>query len=96
MHTLLRLCAPALRLAASALALTGLLLGSAQAQTDTVPTGTLAKVRAAGAVAIGYRESSIPFSYLSARKEPIGYSIELCKQLVDAMSDAFNKTLTIK
>lgn len=96
MHTLLRLCAPALRLAASALALAGLLLGSTQAQTDTVPTGTLAKVRAAGAVTIGYRESSIPFSYLSARKEPIGYSIELCKQLVDAMGDAVNKTLTIK
>ena len=29
---------------------------------------------------IGYRESSIPFSYLSARDEPIGYSIELCKR----------------
>ena len=27
-----------------------------------------------------YRESSVPFSYLSARGEPIGYSIELCKQ----------------
>ena len=26
-------------------------------------------------MAIGYRESSIPLSYLSARNEPIGYSI---------------------
>ena len=67
-----------------------------QAQNDAMLSGTLAKVRNAGAVTIGYRESSIPFSYLSARKEPIGYSVELCKQLVDAMGDAVHKTLAIK
>ena len=64
--------------------------------TPTTLTGTLAKVRNRGTVTIGYRESSIPFSYLSARKEPIGYSIELCKQLVDAMSDSVHKTLAIQ
>jgi glutamate/aspartate transport system substrate-binding protein len=74
----------------------------AAAQSDPVPStpaalnGTLAKVRDAGAVTIGYRESSIPFSYLSSRNEPIGYSIELCKALVEAMSDAVHKTLAIK
>ena len=74
----------------------------ARAQSDPAPstpaalTGTLAKVRDAGAVTIGYRESSIPFSYLSSRNEPIGYSIELCKALVDAMSDAVHKTLETK
>ena len=74
----------------------GLGLSSAQAQTDAVLSGTLAKVRSAGTVVVGYRESSIPFSYLSARKEPIGYSIELCKQLIDAMSDTVHKTLAIR
>jgi glutamate/aspartate transport system substrate-binding protein len=59
-------------------------------------SGTLAKVRAAGAITIGYRESSVPFSYLSARNEPIGYSIELCRALVDAIGDAVNKTLAIR
>ena len=39
--------------------------------------GTLAKVQESGKVAIGYRDSSIPFSYLDARGKPIGYSIEL-------------------
>jgi glutamate/aspartate transport system substrate-binding protein len=38
----------------------------------------------------------VPFSYLSARGEPIGYSIELCKAIVEAMSDAVHKTLSIK
>ncbi len=59
-------------------------------------SGTLAKARASGVVTIGYRESSIPFSYLSARKEPIGYSIEICKALVEAIGDAVHKSLSIR
>ena len=81
-------------LAAAALMLG--LCGGVRAQADATLTGTLAKVRSVGSVTIGYRESSIPFSYLSSRKEPIGYSIELCKQLVDAMGDAVHKTLAIQ
>jgi len=74
----------------------------AWAQSDPTPatpatlSGTLAKARDSGAVTIGYRESSVPFSYLSARREPIGYSIELCKAIVEAMSEAVHKTLAIK
>ncbi|MEP6721705.1 MAG: amino acid ABC transporter substrate-binding protein [Variovorax sp.] len=83
-------------LAAAGLLASGLGVAVAQTQTDASLAGTLAKVRNAGAVTIGYRESSIPFSYLSARKEPIGYSVELCKQLVDAIGDAVHKTLAIK
>lgn len=59
-------------------------------------TGTLAKVRASGTIAIGYRESSVPFSFLNTRKEPIGYSIELCLSLVSAIEDAVDKSLAIK
>ena len=59
-------------------------------------TGTLAKVRASGYVTIAHRESSIPFSYLSKVGEPIGYSIELCRRLVDAMSDAVGIDLGIR
>ncbi|MGJ7612283.1 MULTISPECIES: amino acid ABC transporter substrate-binding protein [unclassified Variovorax] len=59
-------------------------------------TGTLAKARSTGTIALGYRESSVPFSYLNARKEPIGYSIELCRSLVASIEDAVNKSLAIK
>jgi ABC-type amino acid transport substrate-binding protein len=70
---------------------------SALAQTDPAQlTGTLAKVRASGAITIGHRESSIPFSYLSARGEPIGYSIDLCRLLVDAISEEVGRTIAIK
>lgn len=59
-------------------------------------TGTLLKARKSGAVTIAYRESSVPFSYLSSRGEPIGYSIELCKQLVEAIGEAVGRELEIK
>ncbi|MBN3761837.1 amino acid ABC transporter substrate-binding protein [Burkholderia sp. Ac-20365] len=95
----------------SMLAIAGLLIAgsAARAQEDRLPsspapdnvapaalTGTLSKVRNTGSIAVGYRESSVPFSYLNARKEPIGYSIELCKALVSAIGDAVNRTLTIQ
>jgi ABC-type amino acid transport substrate-binding protein len=89
-------------LAAGLLVAAGLAAAPAAAQTEPTPstpaelTGTLAKVRESGSATIGYRESSVPFSYLSARGEPIGYSIELCKAIVEAMSDAVHKTLSIK
>jgi ABC-type amino acid transport substrate-binding protein len=60
-------------------------------------SGTLKKVHDTGTVTIGYRESSIPFSYLNARGEPIGYSIDLGRAIVDAMSNELNgQTLKIK
>ena len=84
---------------ATALLLAALLWGAALAQTQDTPvelSGTLAKVRAAGALTIAYRESSVPFSYLSARGEPIGYSIELCKKLGEAIGEAIGREITLK
>jgi ABC-type amino acid transport substrate-binding protein len=68
----------------------------AQQQAPETLTGTLAKARQTGAITIGYRESSVPFSFLNARSEPIGYSIELCRALVTAIEDAVNKSLAVK
>lgn len=80
------------------LAASWIVAGTAVAQQEAPVelTGTLAKVRASGVVTIAHRESSIPFSYMSMRGEPIGYSIELCKKLVDAMSEAVGKELGIQ
>jgi len=61
-----------------------------------VLSGTLAKARASGVVTIAHRESSIPFSYLSPRGEPIGYSIELCRKIVEAMSAIVGRELAIR
>ena len=48
-------------------------------------TGTLKKIKDTGAITIGYRESSIPFSYLDDKQQPIGYAMDLCMKVVDAV-----------
>ena len=46
-------------------------------------TGTLKKIKESKTVTLGYRESSIPFSYVTRNGEPIGYSIDLCLAVVE-------------
>ena len=48
-------------------------------------TGTLKKIKDTGAITIGHRESSIPFSYLDDKQQPIGYAMDLCMKVVDAV-----------
>ena len=48
-------------------------------------TGTLKKIKETGAVTIGYRDSSIPFSYLDDGQKPIGFAIDICYTIVDAV-----------
>jgi glutamate/aspartate transport system substrate-binding protein len=52
-------------------------------------TGTLKKIKDSKAVTLGYRESSIPFSYVNKAGTPIGYSIDLCNAVVDEVSKEF-------
>jgi glutamate/aspartate transport system substrate-binding protein len=49
-------------------------------------SGTLKKVKDTGTITLGYRESSLPFSYLNRRQQPIGYSIDLCREIVEDVS----------
>jgi glutamate/aspartate transport system substrate-binding protein len=44
---------------------------------------TLAAIKKAHVVRLGYRESSPPFSFLDQANRPIGYSLELCEAIVD-------------
>jgi len=44
---------------------------------------TLDKIKANGSIAIAYRESSIPFSYLGGEGQPVGFGWEICGKVVD-------------
>src|SRR6266581_2287005 len=47
---------------------------------------TLAKIKRTGAMIIGFRESSPPFSYVAANDpKPQGYSIDLCLRIVESV-----------
>jgi glutamate/aspartate transport system substrate-binding protein len=48
--------------------------------------GTLQKIDRSGVVTIGYREASFPLSYVDPKGEPLGYSIDLCKAIVDEIA----------
>ncbi len=48
-------------------------------------TGTLKKIKETGEITVAHRESSIPFSYLDDKQQPVGYSTELCLKVVDAV-----------
>ena len=43
--------------------------------------GTLKKISDSKSLAIGYRETAVPFSFLSPEKQPIGYSVDLCRRV---------------
>src|SRR6478609_3627844 len=59
-------------------------LCTAQANAQEL-TGTLRKVKETGIITIGYRDSSIPFSYLDDNQKPIGFAIDICRHIVDAV-----------
>ncbi len=60
-------------------------------------SGTLAKIRASGFVTIGYRDASVPFSYLGPGRTPIGYSIDICLAVVDAIrAELSNAAIQVK
>ncbi|MGD9835548.1 MAG: amino acid ABC transporter substrate-binding protein, partial [Piscinibacter sp.] len=49
---------------------------------------TLDKVKSSGAITVAYRESSIPFSYLVDKAQPIGFGWEICGKIVDEVKKA--------
>jgi glutamate/aspartate transport system substrate-binding protein len=48
-------------------------------------SGTLKKVKDSGTLVMGVRESSYPLSYLDDRQQPIGYHIDICNKVADAV-----------
>jgi glutamate/aspartate transport system substrate-binding protein len=48
-------------------------------------TGTLKNIKETGAITLGFRDSSIPFSYLDDNQKPIGFAMDICYKIVDAV-----------
>ena len=53
-------------------------------------SGTLKKIRDAGAISVGHRESSIPFSYYDDQNAVVGYSQDLVMLVVEAVKKKLN------
>jgi glutamate/aspartate transport system substrate-binding protein len=48
-------------------------------------TGTLKSIKETGAITLGFRDSSIPFAYFDDNQKPIGFSMDICYKIVDAV-----------
>ena len=60
-------------------------------------TGTLKKIKDSGTITIGHRETSIPFSYLDEKQQPIGYSMDICAAIVEEVKKELGVAqLTVK
>jgi glutamate/aspartate transport system substrate-binding protein len=69
-------------------ALSAAVASPAPAQADpTAPAleGTLKKIKETGAIALAHREFSVPFSYYDDKQRVVGYAMDLCYRIVDAV-----------
>lgn len=65
----------------------------ARAEEGAVLTGTLQAVQQRGAVLIGYRESAPPFAFLNRAKQPVGFSLDLCRGIAADIAQKLNRDL---
>jgi len=62
-----------------------LLAALAVATTAAAQEGTLKKIKDSGAITIGHRDASVPFSYYDDKQQPVGYAMDICAKVVDAV-----------
>jgi glutamate/aspartate transport system substrate-binding protein len=62
-----------------------LLAALAFAATAAGQEGTLKKIKDGGSITIGHRDASVPFSYYDDKQQPVGYAMDLCARIVEAV-----------
>lgn len=67
-----------------------LCLVSASASMAQAAGDTLQKIKETKVITLGYRESSVPFSFLDGQQRPIGISMDLCNAIVDKVKQQLN------
>ncbi len=79
---------------ATLLAACGLLFAIPAAAQELGPT--LQRIQDNGTITIGHREASVPFSYIGDNEEPVGYTIDICMQVVDDIEERLGQELDIE
>jgi ABC-type amino acid transport substrate-binding protein len=63
-----------------------LLVASTAAVASSAYAGAvLDRIRQSGRIVLAHRESSVPFSYIDANGKPVGYAIDLCQRVAEAV-----------
>src|SRR2546421_10233871 len=69
----------------AAVAAAALVAGALAATGASAQEGTLDKIKKTGTITIGHRDASIPFSYYDDQQRPVGYSMDICQRIVNAV-----------
>jgi ABC-type amino acid transport substrate-binding protein len=72
---------------------TGCACGGALAEEGAILTGTLKTINDRGSILIGYRESSLPFSFLNKAGQPVGFSLDICHGIAEDVARTLNREL---
>ncbi|QTF09197.1 transporter substrate-binding domain-containing protein [Brenneria izadpanahii] len=67
-----------------------LILATASAGAEELE-GTLKKIADSGQITVGHRDGAVPFSYYDDNQQPIGYAMDICAAVVDAVKTKLNK-----
>jgi glutamate/aspartate transport system substrate-binding protein len=62
-----------------------IVLAAAAAAPQAYAGATLDRIKSSGKIVIAHRESSVPFSYLTPDRKPVGYAVDLCQKLAEAV-----------
>lgn len=84
-------CPALILVCAMTLAAAGAAIAQEQEQSARRLQGTLAKVSQTGTVTIGYREASFPLSYVDPQGRAIGYSVDLCRAIIEEIGREIDK-----
>jgi ABC-type amino acid transport substrate-binding protein len=69
---------------------------AAEPTADSEPHPVLDRIRSTGHIVLAHRETSVPFSYYDANKKPIGFAVDICKDLAETVRKHLGmKTLEI-
>ncbi len=72
---------------------------AAASAADADPAGphpVLDRIKSTGHIVLAHRQSSVPFAYYDANKQPIGFAVDLCKDIAEAVKKHLGlKTLTV-
>jgi glutamate/aspartate transport system substrate-binding protein len=67
--------------------------GSAIADDEAAFTGTLKTINDRGTILIGYRTTSLPFSFLNKAGQPIGFSVDICHGIAEDVAVTLHRDL---
>lgn len=62
------------------------LVGAAVPASADELTGTLRKIKDSGRIVLGVRDSSVPFSYQDENQNYVGFTVDVCKRIVEGLA----------